>query len=131
MKWRTIVGLLCAAMLAACDASDSADDITKYGLDERPLDWALVQASIDVVNTIVAQPAPVVLAPGWRSARTSNAAIRVFAVGAQGLSRREMVAVYAECRCVVVKAGELQQWLNERMGSGQALLSVDLRMLLA
>ena len=51
--------------------------------------------------------------------------VKVHAVAAHGLGRREMAGVYQECRCVLVKAGELQSWLREKTGSSNALLSID------
>ena len=53
------------------------------------------------------------------------------AVGARGLGRNELVAIYSDCRCIHVKSADLDRWLQERVGSGSALLNVDERALLA
>jgi hypothetical protein len=57
--------------------------------------------------------------------------VPVHAVAAQGLGRNELVAIYSDCRCILIKYADLRRWLDERVGSSSALLSVDEPALLA
>lgn len=126
----SVAALLCATLGLACNDRSSSWDVTRYGLVEAPSGRPTVQAAIDLVSKILPDPPPLVVAAGWSSNRPGRA-VPVHAVAAQGLGRNELVAIYSDCRCILVKSADLDRWLQERVGSSSALLSVDEPALLA
>jgi hypothetical protein len=118
-------------LLASCTGPDPSLDITAFGLVEAPSGRPEVLAAIAAANTILGPGVQTKLAPAWLTRADPPGSVRVHAVGAQGLSRRELVAVYTECRCVVVKARGIEEWLADKTGAGTGLLTIEPRFLLA
>jgi hypothetical protein len=125
-----VAAFLCATLGLACNDPSPSWDVTRYGLAEAPSGRSTVQAAIHLVGKILPDPPPLVIEAGWSLSRPDRA-VPVHAVAAQGLGRNELVSIYSDCRCILVKSGDLDRWLQERVGSGSALLNVDERALLA
>jgi hypothetical protein len=126
----SVAALLCATLGLACNDPSSSWDATRYGLVEAPSGRPTVQAAIDLVSKILPDPPPLVVAAGWSSNRSVRA-VPVHAVAVRGLGRNVLAAIYSDCRCILVKSADLDRWLQERVGSGSALLNFNERALLA
>ncbi|WP_257169611.1 hypothetical protein [Bradyrhizobium sp. SRS-191] len=126
----SVASLLCAILGLACNDPSPSWDVARYGLVEAPSGRPTVRVAIGLVRKILPDPPPLVIEAGWSSNRPDRA-VPVHAVGGQGLGRGELVSIYSDCRCILVKTGDLDRWLQEKVGSGSALMSVDPGALLA
>lgn len=97
---------------------------------KSPVDHPLLAFAIDTVRTTLGKDAKVVLEPSWKP-NVVKGAVPVYAASGNGLGAREIMSTYVECGCVLVQASALLSWLKERVGSSDALLSIDPQSLLA
>jgi hypothetical protein len=117
--------------LTGCHRSDTLEigGIESYGLAESPVDHPAVQEAVKTANLVLGAD-PAKFAPGWNS-DVATKAIRVFAATTKGLGKSEVMTSFRQCRCVVVQVGRVQDWLKQETGSSSALLSIDMKNLLA
>ncbi|UPT92280.1 hypothetical protein HAP41_0000047910 (plasmid) [Bradyrhizobium barranii subsp. apii] len=108
-----VASLLCAMLGLACNDPSSSSDIARYGLVAAPSGRPTVQVAIGLVRKILPDPPPLVIEAGWSSNR-SERAVPVHAVAAQALGRNELVSIYSDCRCILVKTGDLALLIRER-----------------
>lgn len=125
-----VAPLLCAMLGLACNDPSPFWDVARFGLVEAPSGRPTVQVAIGLVRKILPDPPPLVIEPGWGSNRPDQA-VPVHAVAGQGLGHNELVSIYSDCRCILVKTGDLNRWLQDKVGSGSALMNIDQGALLA
>lgn len=118
-------------LLSGCKSDPhSPPSIESFGLVESTADRPTLQSAIQTTNLVLGSSALVRLRPGWKDPRERQS-IPVFAVAPHGLSKREAMASYQPCNCVVAQIGWVDEWLKEQIGSGSGLLTTDLRDVLA
>jgi hypothetical protein len=124
------VGVLLWA-LTGCHRGEAPEmaGIESYGLAESPGDHPLLKEAIDTANLVLGTD-PAKFAPGWKSDGAATI-VRVFAATPKGLGKSEVMTSFPQCHCVVVQVGRIQDWLKQETGSSSALLSIDMRNLLA
>ena len=129
-------GVLAAALVVAFPGCHSTGDsapvqgIEAYGLVESPVDHPKLEAAIRMANLVLGPSAAAAFDPGWKTP-PSVSAVRVFAAAPQGLGETEVMTSYHQCNCVIVQVGRVSAWLSQQTGSGEALLSIDIRKLIA
>ena len=122
--------LLCLCM--GCRHSGgpgTAVTVEQFGLEESARDHPVVSGAIAIASDVLSPAAKVALGAGWK--QPPAGAVPVFAVTGTGLSQREIMTTYVECRCVIVQAEVLPAWLAKYQGSGESLLSVEVPLILA
>lgn len=129
--WRTGAPALLAISLTACSGGAPPTlGIEQFGLSESAVDHPTVQAAVEAANEILGKDAKLKFVPGW-AGKVPKAGVPVYAVSAADLSHEEIMSTFAECGCVVVRLGALGAWEQSHVGTGEALLDIEPRLLLA
>jgi hypothetical protein len=120
-------------LLTGCvdqDATNSkvGTSIARFGLIESSVDHQLLLSALEFANSAMPNGGRRFV-PGWE-ANQLPASIPVHTVRGR-LGSREIMTTYPECRCIVVQAGKLHDWLTTKVGSGPALLTIEPRLILA
>jgi hypothetical protein len=129
-------GIPAAALVVVLSGCRSAGDtapvqgIEAYGLSESAVDHPTVEPAIRMANLVLGPSSAATFAPGWKTP-SSASAVRVVAAAPEGLGETEVMTSYHQCNCVIVQVGRMSAWLSQQTGTGEALLAIDIRNLIA